>query len=131
MFITALGIEESSVNSRPKFRKGHVDVADLEVDLHHRGKLPESVLFPSIVEGVLRDAWFVGTPGNSRLFWRQELTSKEFKELATDGYWWCVVYDVQKKLSRTDGGIGAGRRNRRQQRWNNDDDASGVCLPQL
>ena len=67
MFITALGIEESSDNSRPKLRKGQADIEDLEVDIHSRAKLPESVLFPSIVEGVLRDAWFVGTPGNSRL----------------------------------------------------------------
>ena len=100
MFITALGIEESSDNSRPKLRKGQADIEDLEVDIHSRAKLPESVLFPSIVEGVLRDAWFVGTPGNSRLFWRQELTSNEFKDLSTDGYWWYVVYEVQKKLSR-------------------------------
>ena len=100
MFITALGIEESSNNSRPRIRKGHIAVENLVVDYHRPEKLPESVLFPSIVEGVLREAWFIGMPGNSRLFWRQELTSKEFKNIATDGYWWCVLYDVQKKLER-------------------------------
>ena len=100
MFITALGIEESSNNSRPRIRKGHIAVENLVVNYHRPEKLPESVLFPSIVEGVLREAWFIGMPGNSRLFWRQELTSKEFKNIATDGYWWCVLYDVQKKLER-------------------------------
>ena len=33
MFITALGIEESSDNSRPKLRKGQADIEDLEVDI--------------------------------------------------------------------------------------------------
>lgn len=105
---TEVGFEHDDSSSLQRSTSGQTNapwarqmIHEIQVVMDRRQVLPNAVNVEAVTEAVLKAAPFVVGRASGRLFWRHQLTSQEFMDLLTDGYWWFVAFDVQRVHQRS------------------------------